>query len=207
MATLLFTQLRELRRIPRLRRRNIFSVLRLFKEVNQVSERFQGAIGMSCLSGCGQCCENPHIEATVLEMLPLAFDYYLREGTDWPNQGLVDQQSVCRFYVADEKVSGKGRCSQYELRPMLCRLFGFSTRLNKYGREEFMTCRPLKENFPQACSRAQDIVASGVEAPFMNEFSLKLDAIEPSLSREKMPISLAFEKAVGLIGLWMNYSY
>jgi len=34
--------------------------------------QFQKSSGLKCLEGCGRCCANPDIEASVLEMIPLA---------------------------------------------------------------------------------------------------------------------------------------
>ena len=51
----------------------------VFQEIGERYAQYQRERGLFCRSGCGECCLHPGIEATVLEMLPLAYQL-LAEG-------------------------------------------------------------------------------------------------------------------------------
>lgn len=48
----------------------------VYGEMADTFSGYQQASGLSCRSGCGECCTQPTIEATVLEMLPLALHLF-----------------------------------------------------------------------------------------------------------------------------------
>ena len=54
-------------------------VLRIYKEIDQKTARLQFTFGLRCPSLCGVCCDNPEVETTVLEILPLAEEIYRRK--------------------------------------------------------------------------------------------------------------------------------
>ena len=43
----------------------------VYHDLDHAIEQFQSRSGLSCKAKCGRCCENPYIDVTVLEMLPL----------------------------------------------------------------------------------------------------------------------------------------
>lgn len=75
---------------------------------------FADVTRLSCPPGCGACCETPDIEATELEMLPMA--RFLYDS----NSGLPDplRPGGCALYV--QTGPGRGRCSAYKYRPAAC---------------------------------------------------------------------------------------
>lgn len=54
----------------------INNVLRLYEMLDAEIAQFQAASALRCASGCGRCCENPKVVATVLEVLPLAYHFW-----------------------------------------------------------------------------------------------------------------------------------
>jgi Fe-S-cluster containining protein len=64
---------------------------------------------MRCDDGCGACCGPAPITSAELEELR---DYVLRNNIPIQDQGIT-----CPAYL-------NGRCAVYEVRPMVCRLFG-----------------------------------------------------------------------------------
>ena len=107
--------------------------------------------------------------------------------------------------VLDPKQLGAGLCSQYEHRGMICRLFGYSARLNKYNRKELITCKVIKtEQAENYISASAKINVDG-EVPVMSEFYLKLYYIDPFLANEFMPINKAIQWALELTGQYFNY--
>ena len=52
------------------------AVQRVYTKLDREISKVQLESGMHCLSGCGECCKKPDIEATPLEFLPLALKLY-----------------------------------------------------------------------------------------------------------------------------------
>jgi hypothetical protein len=49
----------------------------LFEQLELEISKFQDQTKLHCLTGCGQCCTNPTMEASPLEFLPWAFHMFL----------------------------------------------------------------------------------------------------------------------------------
>src|SRR3989338_188376 len=109
-------------------RRKIFFLLRLYSKLDKDIEQFSFTVGLKCASGCGRCCKNPHVETTVLELQPVAIELFRKNEADqWVNKAVeAAGQGRCVFYKPDPLIPSNGRCSVYPLRPLVCRLFGFS---------------------------------------------------------------------------------
>ena len=90
-------------------------------------------------------------------------------------------------------------CSQYPHRGLICRLFGFSARTNKYGRKELITCQVIKEESSKAFALAEEKIESGASIPVMNQHYMRLHAIDFELTREFFPINEAIKKAIEVI--------
>src|SRR5262245_9757331 len=113
----------------------------ILSEIDAGTSSFARRSGLACPNGCGHCCENPQVETTVLEALPLAYWLLTRpEGVDLASEELSairaeGERRRCIFY---KPTAGSdptlGRCTVYEERPGLCRLFGFAARLNRNSR-------------------------------------------------------------------------
>jgi hypothetical protein len=48
----------------------------LFEKLEKETTSFQTETNLNCLSGCGQCCSKPDIDASPLEFLPWAFNLF-----------------------------------------------------------------------------------------------------------------------------------
>ena len=56
--------------------RKVKAVERIFNELEEEINNFKSLTNLHCLSGCGKCCTKPDIEASPLEFLPLAFEWF-----------------------------------------------------------------------------------------------------------------------------------
>ena len=180
---------------------------KLFLQVDKHIARYQKRTRLACLKGCGRCCENPHVETTVSQVLPLAQHLFENGSIElaWQDLERSRSTSICAFYRPDPLMPGKGRCSQYALRPLICRLFGFSARHNKNGRIEVMTCELIKANDPQAVNNSQKLIDKGLKAPLMQDYTLRACGISPE-NNITMPINDAIEKAIEVVGLYQNFN-
>ena len=96
-------------------------------------------------------------------------------------------------------------CSQYIHRGLICRLFGFSGRLNKYSQKELVTCQVIKSGQADEVKVAGDLIASGLKIPLMNNYYMKLYAIDADLSRQFYPINVAIKKAIEIVVHYHSY--
>jgi hypothetical protein len=83
---------------------------------------------------------------------------------------------------------------------MICRLFGFSSRTDKYGNRIMVTCNPIKNMI-----RNPDFNRIVARAPEMYSCYLKLYAIDPQLSIQYFPINESVRKALDIILLNSQY--
>jgi len=175
-------------------------VLRVYQEIDQKTARLQFAFGLRCPSLCGVCCDNPEVEATVLETLPLAEEIYQRKEEETVLFALEERRShgdfKCLLYQANPGFPGTGRCSYYEFRPLLCRLFGFAFRRNKFGNLELSTCKVIKERTPEAVHRAEIGISEGEDVPVYQESFMRIASMDSGIGYRRLPINLALKEAL-----------
>ncbi len=178
-------------------------VMALYGQIDQLTNTFLATTQLHCPSGCGWCCTNPHVEATPLEMLPLAFELFRRgEGEVWIERTEEEHEiNSCLFYQPDPLIPENGCCQAYPMRPTVCRLFGWSTGTNKSGQPELLACSRHKAIMPEIVATAADAIANGLEAPNMAEISQQVANIDPELGRQRMPINQALRITVFRVGL------
>lgn len=172
----------------------VAEVEKVFETLDMEIAEFQDWSGLHCPSGCGRCCFKADIEATVIEFLPFAlYMYKSGKAMEWLDK-LEDADSpVCR--ILNPLQSGQGLCSEYKNRGLICRLFGYSARKNKYGVAELVTCEIVKgqDNYSGISAR---IESGKVKIPTMHDFYMQLYAIDFDLARNFHPINQALKKAL-----------
>jgi Fe-S-cluster containining protein len=174
--------------------------MRLEREINRVQEES----GLRCLSGCGECCKKPDIEATALEFLPLALEWYDRGIAMERYEALKDkEESICHVFTPHVNHFG-GLCNEYPNRGLICRLFGYSARIDKEGKKELVTCKLLKEQRTQEVAEVVKRISEGRRLPVMSEYCTRLNSIDPELSRP-YPINEAMKKAVEIVLQYYAY--
>ncbi len=176
---------------------------------NRTAE-FARATGLACPPGCGRCCLNPHIESTPLELLPLAAAIHDRgEASLWLDRLAAAERdpasTPCACYQPDPLIPGNGRCGVYELRPGICRLFGFAAVQNKYGEPELAACKHHKTAVPESLERAQQAVRQGTPIPLFADALAQLAGLGAEADRERLPINQALRVAIARVGLWRQF--
>lgn len=178
----------------------------VFQELDQEIKAFLGASHLTCLPGCGFCCSNPKVSASVLEFLPLAFDLY-EKGKAEKALELLESKSDsdwCIIYKATSADGEKGFCSDYQNRGLICRLFSSSYRTNKAGRKEIITCKKIKSANPELFETAAEQVNVDMPIPSSAGTYAQLYNIDFQLTNDQMPINQAIRKALELV---LNYCY
>jgi len=173
----------------------INAVEELFKKLDQDIAFFQLTTTLHCKAGCGKCCFKPDIEATILEFLPFAHHLYLEgKAAEWLEIIKSSDSSIC--HILNPTQHGVGLCSEYQYRGLICRLFGFSARTNKYGQKELVTCQIIKTEQEKAFQSSELKIEEGLEVPVMNQFYMQLHGIDSELTRVFYPINLAIQHAI-----------
>lgn len=176
----------------------IESVADLLKDISRQTFAFEQTVAYKCRTGCGACCTKPSVEALVVEMLPVAKHLIdtgkVDEAYDRLSLGI---DHSCILYEPSPENVNMGRCSQYDFRPSICRLFGFSAVKKKSGLPELATCQIHKETYPEAVRAAQVSVEEGTPVPVISEHNFQLRNLASESSLEfSMPINKALKLAI-----------
>jgi uncharacterized protein len=177
----------------------------VFRELDAAISSFQSRSTLHCQFGCGKCCFKADIEATVLEFLPFAhFLYEKGIAYEWFEKLRTSDETVC--HILSPTQAGAGLCSEYVHRGLICRLFGYSARTNKYGMRELVTCQIIKTEQTDAYEKTQQRITENEEpVPVMSQYYMQLLAIDPELARDFYPINRAIQKAIETVLQYYAY--
>jgi uncharacterized protein len=176
----------------------------LFEKLDQEIATFQSSSGLHCKFGCGKCCYKADIEATTLEFLPFAYHLYKTDiALEWLEKLKTTTDSIC--LILNPTQNGAGLCSEYIYRGMICRLFGYSARTNKYNKAELVTCQIIKTEQANHYQQAVNKIENGGEVPIMSNYYMQLHAIDFELTREFFPINQAIARAIETILHYFAY--
>ncbi len=151
---------------------------------------YQAKSGLHCLAGCGKCCTNPQIEASPLEMLPLALDLFSRSLGQETLEKLANASASCAFYCATDDKGNQGFCGVYGQRPSLCRMFGAAGYAAKNGGIALSVCREIKNERAHLLSTAE---MASERPPLMASWSARIRALDPRLGSQYFPINQALQ--------------
>jgi Fe-S-cluster containining protein len=167
----------------------------VFKNLDEQIASFQSWSGLHCKFGCGKCCFKADIEATVLEFLPFALYLYQNDrALEWLERIKSNPSDIC--HVLNPTQPQAGLCSEYTYRGLICRLFGYSARTNKYGTKELVTCQIIKSEQSEAYAHASKRVENNEPVPVMNQYYMQLHAIDQQLAQDFYPINEAIKRAI-----------
>ena len=181
-------------------------VMDLYARIDKAVAEFQLKSGLRCPTGCGACCPGADVEATILEMLPLAHEMLCNgQADEWIERLASPKESNrCLLYSETSLSDGAGHCGFYQWRPTLCRLFGFCAVRSRTGTKILSVCRSIKQNDPQGAAAA---AALADEAPCFVHYSAQVYALDPVLGTHLMPINTALRSAIERLGLRLAFSH
>lgn len=170
----------------------------VFNKLDTAISKFQSWSTLHCEHGCGKCCFKPDIEATALEFLPFAFHLFkTNQAEEWLSKLTDSDADVC--LILHPHQSGAGLCSEYPYRGLICRLFGYSARTNKYGKRELVTCQIIKVGQTEKFAEAEKKIDNGLDVPVMSEYYMQLASIDFEMARTFYPINKAIRKAIEVV--------
>ena len=176
----------------------------VFETLDNEIAQFQQASFLHCKVGCGKCCFKPDIEATILEFLPFAYHLYkTNQANIWYENLQTTESTLC--LILNPSQSGAGLCSQYKYRGMICRLFGYSARTNKYNQKELITCQIIKSEQASDYEVAESAVNQNMPVPVMSNYYMQLRNIDPTLATNFLPINQAIKGALETVLSYFAY--
>ena len=171
------------------------AVEEVFRDLDLEIASFQEWSGLHCKWGCGKCCFKADIEASVLEFVPFAhYLYQQNQAFEWLERLKANPMDVCM--ILNPTSDKAGLCSEYQYRGLICRLFGYSARTNKYGKRELVTCQIIKSEQTAAFEKATELVDPNKSVPVMNQYYMRLHGIDQQLAQDFYPINQAIKRAL-----------
>lgn len=188
--------------------KKVQQVEKLFRLAEKDVATFQQATGLKCKSSCGMCCLKPDIAASPLEFLPLAYHLYKNDlAYEWLEKVRQDDKKICVNLSTFITKENGGFCSNYEYRGMICRLFGFSAMLGKNRKPHLVTCKIIKEEFPESVHQANQHISEKKFTPIISHYYQQLRAIDPDLGQNVMPINKAIAEAIKTVLAYYSYRH
>ncbi|MFT6851229.1 MAG: Fe-S-cluster containining protein [Sphingobacteriales bacterium] len=185
--------------------RRVNLVESLFEKLEKEGAQFEKASGLGCVSGCGNCCSSPDIEASPLEFLPWAFHLFLNGEVEQTLLNLNETTtSTCLIYKP-LSIIDQGRCTSYKYRGLICRLFGFAANTDKYGKLRLATCKIIKEGQPEKFKATSDAISKGLKVPVFTEYYMQLNQIDYRLGNIIIPINKALKMAIEEVLQYYSY--
>jgi uncharacterized protein len=161
--------------------------------------------GLHCIHNCVKCCLYPKIEATVLEFIPLALHVYNTGQVDSFLSKIDQGTSICIALKPLPDNQSQAGCSQYKHRGLICRIFGYSHVTNKFNQRLLATCKPIKEQQPDAVKKASDMLLDGMLGPSGSHYYSQLQGIDYNLGTGRYPINTAIKLAIEKVDTFFYY--
>jgi uncharacterized protein len=182
--------------------RKIKAVAKILEEAEKQTSLFGTRNNITCTAGCGKCCITPNIEASPLEFLPAAYELYKqgRINEFYDRITILEEGSLCVFY--NPPINGGENCTFYPYRGLICRVFGFSTRVSKNNQLEMITCTIIKQSAPYHELNQQKLKI----APVASDFYMQLRNIDIREAENLMPINEALKKAMETVMFHFRYN-
>lgn len=168
-----------------------FELMDLYHEMEQAFADTQKRSTLLCPTGCGYCCKAPTVEATVMEMIPMAISL-IEQGIAEDVYERIQKENPQTCILYEDHGGKQGKCTQYATRPSLCRLFGVAGVYSKNHEKTLSICKELKAHYPERLP----LDPQSLDPAMINDWSSRLGTLHPELFSERLPISNSLSKAL-----------
>jgi len=176
------------------------AIFERYRTLDSAVRTFRIRSGLRCPKKCGVCCESPQVEASALECLPLAWEIFHRGEEEHIASAIEARQREealqCVLFAGDSDSPKCGKCSYYRFRPLVCRLFGYTSRRNKSGWLELCVCRVMREETPAKALSWRDQDISPIDPPVYQDWFLQIAGLDPATGFRLLPINAAIQAAL-----------
>ncbi len=185
-----------------------FEIMQEFVNISKEYSNFQNSNSLSCSSGCGRCCFKSDIYCSPIELLPLALDLIERgEAEKVLDNSLNHKANHCMFMNITDFKAGKGQCTEYEFRPLVCRTFGVAGKHDKDGRVSFSVCATLKETNPLDYAALLVRKFECNDIPFIDKSKNNLFCLDPDFLQEEFPINKSLSMLLDKLLLEQSFQH
>ncbi|HEY8343758.1 MAG TPA: YkgJ family cysteine cluster protein [Bacillota bacterium] len=180
-------------------------LMAVYSELDTLISDFKRKTGIDCLPGCKKCCgtAGENIEVSVFEVLPVSIYFWQNGQAEQWLKKLETTTPAAPCVLYNDNPQAKSGCHAYSWRPLLCRLFGFSAKLDKRGKPLIGLCKELKRHEAFLEKRVQEWIdrADGAALlPINSHFAQKITALNPHLGQRRSPINAALKEALEMVG-------
>lgn len=148
------------------------SVIAFYDSLRQDILPFETEFCISCPAECGRCCEHFLPDVTHLEALYIAFFLIEIQKRDISFLSDWNGRLSCPLFDSFSK-----RCTAYEARPLVCRLFNSAASRTKSGLS-FRSCRMTTEPEKAHGISSDDLERSKVRVPVMSHYGEMLESMQ-----------------------------
>ncbi|MDO9552597.1 YkgJ family cysteine cluster protein [Rhodonellum sp.] len=172
-------------------------VRQVFDELGMEIKSYLDESQLTCFSGCGLCCSNPKVNASVIEFLPLAFKLFEEGKAESVLEKLETlDDDACVLYKKTSEDGHAGFCSDYQNRGLICRLFGTSSRKNKYNENELLVCNKIKVGKPELFNEVSLAIKKDMQVPSSANNYSKLSNLDFDLTSAQFTVNIAIKNAL-----------
>lgn len=132
---------------------------------------------------------------------PLLFSLFKTHQADFLLKRLEQHVNSkhCILFRPDLAQNLGGGCSQYSMRPLICRLFGFAGSHDKNGRIRLSQCRHIT----RIQAKGEERLTSE-KLPIFQEYGLSISTLHPTLGLRRMSMNSALYQALLKVGLFLD---
>lgn len=169
----------------------------VYDEMGKTFSRFQTSSNLTCLKGCSQCCLNPEIEATPLEMIPMALKIYELGLFEIYYEQLKDSEAKACI------IKTENGCGLYHERPPICRMFGAAGLLDKHKKLKLSVCKFIKTENEELLKSLNE--SPPLETPIMSDWVNQVHSLHPDLIKNRQPINKSLKEALERVQTVIDY--
>jgi len=125
--------------------------------------------------------------------MPLALELWKNDKAEYWLDRIHSARDnpACVFFQAQLGSQTQGRCAIYPFRPLICRLFGFFTIVNKHGKHVYGSCRVIKLRYPEVYEKALLMLEEIGRASVCTDYSIRIIGIDSMPGGRMLHINLA----------------
>lgn len=166
----------------------------IYSQMDRENEKFAKKFNIGCVSCSGQCCQKKELEVSPADLIPLVVKL-IKEGTI--ESIITDLSSKidtnCIFHI-------NGRCSAYQNRATLCRLFGHVAIFDKAHQNTLSICKEITNEYSHPIARA-----NASQAPNIVNYSQKICNLMPGWDSAPISFNKALNYAINRV--YTSYLY
>jgi len=168
----------------------------VYQQMDIDNEKFSKKFNIKCVSTCnGNCCSKVDVEVSPVDLIPLVLNLIDQNKAEAILVDLFARiNDHCLFY-------SNGRCSIYNDRATLCRLFGNTAIFDKMHQNNLSICREIANQYSHPIAKA-----NANQAPNLVIYTQKINNLVPSWDSTPRSFNKALLYAINKIYTAYLYS-